>query len=301
MPTSKGSIRLFQFLGINVYLHWSWFIVPFFLTSYVGSASGSYVWAAWQCLFLFAMVLMHEFGHSLACRSVGGKADEIVLWPLGGVAYVSPPWRPGAMLWSIAAGPLVNVLLAPILFVATLVSARSGADQQIIELLTNTLTIDIGLLCFNMLPVYPLDGGKIVQSLLWYWLGFARSLKVASILGFVTVGVLLLFSIRSQWMVMMAVFALFQCWGGLQYAREFAKIEEAGRHVGLACPSCGEAPPMGKFWGCGKCRQPFDMFGNHGVCPSCGTRFEMVRCIMCGQMHPVHAFVRSYETPAPGA
>ena len=57
---------------------------------------------------------MHEFGHALACRQVGGKANQIMLWPLGGVAYVSPPQRPGAMLWSIAAGPLVNVVLVPV-------------------------------------------------------------------------------------------------------------------------------------------------------------------------------------------
>ena len=63
------------------------------------------------------LILAHEFGHSLACRSVGGEANRIVLWPLGGIAYVSPPQRPGATLWSIAAGPLVNVALVPVLFV----------------------------------------------------------------------------------------------------------------------------------------------------------------------------------------
>ena len=68
----------------------------------------------WKFLGCFCIVLTHEFGHQLACRSVGGKTHDIVLWPLGGVAYVSPPQRPGAQLWSIAAGPLVNVVLIPI-------------------------------------------------------------------------------------------------------------------------------------------------------------------------------------------
>ena len=66
-----------------------------------------------ECLALFLIVLMHEFGHQLACRQVGGQTHDIMLWPLGGVAYVSPPQRPGAQLWSIAAGPLVNVALFP--------------------------------------------------------------------------------------------------------------------------------------------------------------------------------------------
>ena len=68
-----------------------------------------------EYLALFVIVLLHEFGHALACRQVGGQADQIVLWPLGGVAYVAPPPRPGATLWSIAAGPLVNVVLVPVL------------------------------------------------------------------------------------------------------------------------------------------------------------------------------------------
>ena len=66
----------------------------------------------------------HEFGHALACRQVGGSANQIILWPLGGVAYVNPPQRPGATLWSIAAGPLVNVALLPVLGVAFLLSQR---------------------------------------------------------------------------------------------------------------------------------------------------------------------------------
>ena len=73
------------------------------------------VWNVLEYLSLFLIVLIHEFGHQLACRQVGGETHDIILWPFGGVAYVSPPQRPGAQLWSIAAGPLVNVALIPIL------------------------------------------------------------------------------------------------------------------------------------------------------------------------------------------
>ena len=74
-------------------------------------------------------MLTHEFGHQLACRSVGGQTHDIVLWPLGGVAYVTPPQRPGAQLWSIAAGPLVNVVLVPVLSVLVSVSSHLGWDD----------------------------------------------------------------------------------------------------------------------------------------------------------------------------
>lgn len=71
-------------------------------------------WNIAEYLALFGIVLLHEFGHALACRQVGGKAERVVLWPLGGIALVQPPPRPGALLWSIAAGPLVNLVLVPL-------------------------------------------------------------------------------------------------------------------------------------------------------------------------------------------
>src|SRR6266850_4175627 len=126
LPAKKGSLRLFRFAGIEVYLHWSWFLVAAYEVQSRGRSYGSLAWNALEYLALFSIVLLHELGHSLACRQVGGKADQIVLWPLGGVAYVAPPPRPGATLWSIAAGPLVNVMLFPILSIICFVGKHFG-------------------------------------------------------------------------------------------------------------------------------------------------------------------------------
>ena len=123
-PTRQGSFRLFRFAGIDVYLHWSWFLIAVYGISIRRAGIPLMVWPVLEYLALFLIVLMHEFGHALACRQVGGQANQIVLWPLGGVAYVAPPPRPGATLWSIAAGPLVNVVLAPVLIVLVVVGAR---------------------------------------------------------------------------------------------------------------------------------------------------------------------------------
>src|SRR2546430_16352021 len=117
-----GTIRLFKFSGVTVYLHFSWFLIAAYQFSRRADLYNSKAWAAFEYIALFAIVLLHEFGHSLACRQTGGVADRIVLWPLGGIAFVNPPRRPGAMLWSIAAGPLVNVTLLPILSIALTVS-----------------------------------------------------------------------------------------------------------------------------------------------------------------------------------
>ena len=124
MPTHRGSIRLFRLAGIDVYVHWAWFFAFLYFTSRPHAYS-NYGWNALEILALFAIVLTHEFGHQLACRSVGGQTHDIILWPLGGVAYVNPPQRPGAQLWSIAAGPLVNVALIPVLFALVSVSLKA--------------------------------------------------------------------------------------------------------------------------------------------------------------------------------
>ena len=116
MPSfQNGSVRLFRFAGIDLFLHWSWFVVAAYEINGRTGAYSSLTWNVLEYLSLFLIVMLHEFGHALACRQVGGNASRIVLWPLGGVAYVDPPPRPGATLWSIAAGPLVNVALVPIL------------------------------------------------------------------------------------------------------------------------------------------------------------------------------------------
>src|SRR5271154_4636244 len=126
MPTRQGSMRLFQVAGVTVFLHWSWFVVAAYEISKRGHSHTSLLWNGLEYLALFVIVTMHEFGHALACRSVGGRANQIVLWPLGGVAYVDPPPRPGAVLWSIAAGPLVNVVLFPLLTIARSLAISAG-------------------------------------------------------------------------------------------------------------------------------------------------------------------------------
>src|ERR1039457_1750433 len=164
LPTRKGSLHLFRLFGVDVFLHWSWFLVALYQLNDSTHKYGSFAWNLAEYMTLFLIVLMHEFGHALACRQVGGHADQIVLWPLGGVAYVAPPQRPGAMLWSIAAGPLVNVVLAPVLTVGAILASGLGWKSSLpdfYKFLVAICTINWGLLIFNLLPIFPLDGGQI--------------------------------------------------------------------------------------------------------------------------------------------
>ena len=302
MPTRKGSFHLFRLFGIDVYLHWAWFLaVAYFVSQSKGYSSP--VWSVLECLSLFLIVLIHEFGHQLACRSVGGKTNQIILWPLGGVAYVSPPQRPGAQLWSIAAGPLVNVILVPILGALVFLSLHSGWNETAPDLsrfLNNLQIINLALLIFNMLPIYQLDGGQILRSLLWFLFGRANSLLAASIIGFIGVAGLigLAIWIGDKWLIILCVFIVLNCWGGLMQARALAKVANAPRREGYICPNCKIAPPRGGFWMCGKCRKSFDTFETQGLCPHCGTQYAAMACPECGSLRPISDWITS-TSPAP--
>ena len=229
MPTQGGSIRLFRVAGIDVFLHWSWFLVAVYEVQVWRSLFSSPIWAVLLYLGLFVLVTMHEFGHALACRQVGGRAERIVLWPLGGIAFVSPPPRAGAMLWSIAAGPMVNLLLLPILTYAQHAAGRAGWVNTNVDAYLVLLwlwRINLMLLLFNLLPIYPLDGGQIVRALLWFPLGQIRSLFIATGIGFVGGGALLLwaFSQQSIWIGIMAFFLLSQAAVGWRQA-QYLKME----------------------------------------------------------------------------
>jgi len=287
----KNSIRLFRICGIDVFLHWSWFIVA---AVEIGSRQNAYTSPGWNILeyvALFVIVLLHEFGHALACRQVGGQANRIMLWPLGGVALVNPPQRPKAMLWSIAAGPLVNVILVGVLW-----GASAAGDvlnlwrgiPNVHQLLHALSLINAGLLIFNLLPIYPLDGGQILRSLLWFFMGRASSLMAASVFGFFGVAgvALLAINLGSGWFAILGAYIALNCWNGFQVARALMRMESAPRRENYRCPACHSSPPQGPFWRCHKCTAIFDTFKTLASCPICGTQLETTRCPDCSALNP---------------
>jgi Zn-dependent protease len=299
----QGSIRLFRLAGVDVFLHWSWFLVAAFEISGRAGTYSSAGWNVLEYLALFLIVTLHEYGHALACRQVGGTANQIVLWPMGGVAYVDPPPRPGAALWSIAAGPLVNVALLPLLSAAGWLSRWSGWAQAMPNahaLLRAVWFINLGLLMFNILPIYPLDGGQILRSLLWFPLGRARSLIVATIFGLIGAAgfVVLAVWMQSPWLGILAVFIVMNCWRGLRQARALSRLAKLPRREWFSCPRCKNSPPVGDFWKCSKCNQPFDTFQTQAVCPHCTTEFAVTKCLDCGGQHAIRDWAVPYLKPA---
>jgi Zn-dependent protease len=181
---------------------------------------------------LFGIVLLHEFGHCLACRRTGGQADEILMWPLGGLAFCRPPQRWMAHLVTAIGGPMVNVVicavLVPTLGLLTgkwwqvaipnpfnpvgLFSPQIDGWWLMALFLANWLSLII--LLFNLLPIFPLDGGRIVQALLWPRLGYARSMRVAVWTGYFGALALLIagFVMQNVMVVMIAVFGGIICY-----------------------------------------------------------------------------------------
>ncbi len=305
MPSSrKGSFHLFRFSGIDVFLHWSWFLVAAYEIQTRKGSYSSVTWNVLEYVGIFLIVMLHEFGHSLACRQVGGLADTIVLWPLGGVAYVAPPPRPGATLWSIAAGPLVNVALEPIFLIILFVGdsagwARTSPDlYQLVWMFA--WRINLGLLIFNILPVYPLDGGQILRSLLWFVLGRARSLMTATILGLLGAAGFITYAVLKQdaWLGIISFYLLINCWSGFKQAQALARVAKLPRRDGFSCPLCNTAPPVGDYWKCNHCGQAFDTFQTHAICPHCSTHFPQTKCVDCGGLNSMHDWMLASVAPA---
>jgi hypothetical protein len=203
------------------------------------------------------------------------------------------------MLWSIAAGPLVNVILVAVLWGASAAGAAlnlwAGTDdvRQLVHALS---LINAGLLIFNLLPIYPLDGGQILRSLLWFVMGRANSLMAASVFGFFGVAGVALLAIKfgSVWFAVLGGYIALNCWNGFRVARTLMRIERAPRRDDYRCPSCHSSPHQGPFWKCQKCAANFDTFETLAKCPACGIQFETTACLDCSALNPFASWKDAY-------
>ncbi len=287
----RGAFRLFRIAGITVYLHYTWFLAILFFAQSPIERYSSTGWDYAEAIGLFAIVLTHEFGHALATRSVGGKADTIILWPFGGIAFVNAPRRPLATLWAIAAGPLVNVILLPVLWGLThLAIAHSASlDPNLIKFLFALELMNIVLLVFNILPIYPLDGGQILSSILWFFMKETRAIRIAAGIGMIGSIALVVFLLSRGGGIGSNIYTILII-GFLFFSARRAYIAAGQRaappsvHSNCHCPNCHNSPPTGLDMKCPECNTQFDIFAASAVCPGCGHRYTHVP-ITCGNCH----------------
>jgi Zn-dependent protease/CBS domain-containing protein len=190
-----GSFTIGKFSGIEVRVHWTFFLLLAFFAFAGYQASSSLLGALTATaviVALFICVLLHEFGHSLVAQRLGLEIHSITLLPIGGVSNLeSLPEKPSDELKITLAGPLVNVVLAPIFFgVGLLLGAvpRIPADlftgiESVGQFFFYLGYLNVVLAVFNLIPAFPLDGGRVLRALLATRLGAVRATDVSSIVG----------------------------------------------------------------------------------------------------------------------
>lgn len=220
-----GSIPIGRYFAINVRVHITFILFAVFQLFFYGDP----VWTMRWMSLLFISVLLHEFGHCFACRHVGGRADDILMWPLGGLASVSPPKRPWPEFVTVAGGPLVSLILALVPFVILFIwfgtqtpvglnpfeMWRGGWHGGTAGVLRDLYLVNYTLLLFNLaLVFYPFDGGRIVQTALWAKFGYLRSMKWSMAIGMAGAGAVALFGLLNGmiWITLIAAFGFYTCY-----------------------------------------------------------------------------------------
>lgn len=188
---------LWTIFGIPIHIDRSWFLILLFVTwtlssRYFPSAypgfSGIAYWlmGALAAVLLFACVLLHELGHSLVAKGYGIPVERVTLFIFGGVAQIAAePRRPRVELNVALAGPLVSIVIASACFaLADALTVETPPQLAVFAIVRYLAIINTAILIFNLLPGFPLDGGRVLRAALWAWTGSLRkATRMASTVG----------------------------------------------------------------------------------------------------------------------
>jgi len=226
------SINLFRVFGIQLAVHASFFLLLAYY-SYEGWKTGGIsglFWSLGLIVLFFVCVILHELGHSLTARRFGVRVPRILLLPIGGMAeFDRIPRKPSEELLITVAGPAVNFVLAGILlpFVWRTVFSESENESQSLALLGGQLcAANLGMGIFNLLPVFPMDGGRIFRALLALKLSYLRATYWAVMVGRILAlafAALAAFYFENP---MLSVLFLFIFWAGAAEYRQTLRREE---------------------------------------------------------------------------
>jgi Zn-dependent protease len=219
-----SSFKVASVFGIAVRIHVSFLIYLAFicLSSYQEAGVEGAIQGGLLVLTLFAFVLLHEFGHAFAARTFGIRTPDITLYVIGGVARLTRiPDKPWQELVVAVAGPLVNVVIFVVLRGAIhLEQAQDPESLEKIELLARVANYNWLLLVFNLIPAFPMDGGRVLRSLLAMVMPYPRATEIAARLG---QGLAVLFAVygffRDPFLVFIALFVFYGAQQELAMAR----------------------------------------------------------------------------------
>lgn len=228
----KWSWKVARVAGIDVFIHSTFFI----LIAWIGFS----YWVSQRSLnavangiifilLLFLFVLMHEFGHALAARKFGISTRDITLLPIGGLARLERmPKEPKQELWVALAGPLVNLVLAILLFGwLLLTNGLSGLSSTTVtegSLLQRLAIVNLTLLLFNLIPAFPMDGGRVLRAFLAMRMEYTQATQTAATIG---QGFALIFGLVGLLFNPFLIFIALFVWIGASQESSSVQVKEA--------------------------------------------------------------------------
>jgi len=249
--------------GIPIRVHWSFFLLPVLVVvSNLKSGLGIIMLLLSLLFGVFVCVILHELGHALMARRYGIPTLDITIYPIGGVARLMHQGGPGQPMlgerpweefWVAVAGPAVNVVIAGLLVgVLTLTSVpitlqEDGLKQPALwELFLNLLlALNVLMVVFNMLPAFPMDGGRVFRALLATRLGYLRATQIASVVGMVMAGLFVCFGmVKSPFLVIIGMFVYLGASQELIVARQRS---ESTAHLTLHASAVPSEPNFSGF------------------------------------------------------
>ncbi|HEX6269373.1 MAG TPA: site-2 protease family protein [Anaerolineales bacterium] len=228
----KWQWKIGRFAGIDVYMHATFLLL-------IGWVGYSYwrQYQEWSMVFigilfilaLFVCVVLHEYGHALTARKYGIKTRDITLYPIGGVARLERlPDRPIEELWVALAGPAVNVVIAALL-IAYLV-LTNGLDLRLLANFTQgsfverLMVVNVYLVLFNLIPAFPMDGGRVLRALLALKLEYVQATQIAATIG---QGIALLFGFVGLFANSFLVFIALFVWIGAAQEANMVQVRHS--------------------------------------------------------------------------
>jgi Zn-dependent protease len=248
-----GSLKLGKFFGIDTYVHGTFWLLPLFVL--FTNLSAGFDAVAFHLALVFAVffcVALHEVGHALAAAAYGIGTRDITLYPVGGIARLERmPERPLHEIVVALAGPAVNVVIAVGLGLGLFVSGMSldSVEQYGLEdFFLSVFGANVFLCLFNLLPAFPMDGGRVLRALLATRMTRLRATEIAVTVGTVVAAIMLVAGIA--WMQFSLIFVAAMVWmlgqaelAGLRMAAAARSFEERAREL---FGSADEPEPTGR-------------------------------------------------------
>ncbi len=228
----KWSWKIARLWSIDLYIHATFLLIVLWvgisywtqLHSWLAVLGGVFF-----ILALFVCVVLHEYGHALTARRFGVRTRDITLYPIGGVARLERiPERPIEELWVALAGPAVNFVIAAVLLVGLIATGGLPPQGNLVPASSNfwlrLLLLNVLLAAFNLLPAFPMDGGRVLRALLAMRMDYLRATLISAEVG---QGMAFLFGfaglIADPWMLFIALFV----WIGAEQESSMARIKNS--------------------------------------------------------------------------